>query len=493
MVDVERVNYDKALEGLVLDTRGGDDRATLDDNWTKTMIHGGLGKDRFQVGQIFKSERTAAKASVAPEDEFETQQSTRGFLSNGVSVETTIDGGDDADEFVVFRNMAALDLLGSDGDDTFTVRSFALEGSNDVDVTGGKNADLVQYVANAPVTVHGGDGFDTLRVIGTEFLDRFLITPTEIFGGGRKTIFDTIEKIIVDGAEGDDEFYVLGTLDTDPKIDISLYGGLGSDLFSIAGDTVEVDAGTEGDRPAVVGSHRLSLIQSPLHIDGMGGEGTAGGLGKPVMLPGETSLLPIDGQVQAYTGTGTPLSIDTMTVRTADLEVPKNRELLNDLNDLKGKTLEISRGNGIDRFWLITDVAVGPVTTVLSLLSPGMPAPEWGMPDSASKFYVTHLSRNFFVREEEQLDSVTVFDDGNTAGDVGALSSTTLTGLGMAPAGSTVANHETLEVLLGTGIDTFTVTTARPWAITAVHGGGGGDHITVTGRRRADLAQDGLR
>ena len=51
----------------------------------------------------------------------------------------------------------------------------------------------------------------------------------------------------------------------------------------------------------------------------------------------------------------------------------------------------------------------------------------------------------------------------------------------MSAAGVTYANLETLEVLLGTGNDTFTVTGTAAGAITAVHGGGGGDHIIVTG------------
>ena len=264
------MNYDRALEGLVLETHGGDDRATLDDNWAPTTIRGGSGRDHFQVGQIFKSRRDA-NAGVAPADEFATVESTRGFLSNGVSFPTRIEGGSDNDEFVVFRNKAPVSLLGDAGDDTFTVRSFAAEeGSKTTRVEGGANVDVIEYVANAPVEVDGGDGFDTLRVIGTEFADKYVITAKGIFGGGRQSSYVNIEKLEVDGAEGDDEFYVLST---DSKLHTSLFGGLGSDRFSLAGDTVAVDAGTGPPRPAEVGSHRLNLIQGPLHLDGAGGGG----------------------------------------------------------------------------------------------------------------------------------------------------------------------------------------------------------------------------
>src|SRR5262249_17234864 len=70
--------------------------------------------------------------------------------------------------------------------------------------------------------------------------------------------------------------------------------------------------------------------------------------------------------------------------------------------------------------------------------------------------------------------------DGRTTNDVGALSDTALTGLGMS-VGTTYANLETVEVLLGTGNDTFTISGTAAGAITAVHGGGGDDQIIVTG------------
>jgi Ca2+-binding RTX toxin-like protein len=481
---VERVNYTRGFGGLVLNLGDGDDSATLDDNWAPTTVNGGTGQDHFQVGQIFKSRRDA-QAGVAAQDAFDTDQTTRGFLSKGVSFETTINGEKGNDDFTVFRNTATLNLNGNDGDDTFTVRAFAEEGSTDTNVSGGKDLDLIQYVENARVNVDGGDGTDSLRIIGTEFADRYLITKDGIFGTGLNVGYKNIEKLEVDGAEGDDEFYVLSTgQDVDGTlIDVSIYGGLGNDLFSIAGDSAAVQAGTTM-LPAAVQSHRVNLIQGQLHIDGAGGKGSTGGLGTPVMLPGETNQLASDGAVLAFTGTGTALSADTLTVPTARLlaALPSQPAPHASLTDLIGRTVEISKGPGLGRFWQITDVGadVGG-QTVLALRSPGDPAEEWGLPNATSEFALTHLSRNFFVSEADTVDSLTVFNDGSTTDDTGALSATGLTGLGMAPAGITYANVETMEVLLGTGTDTFAVTGTAAGALTAVHGGGGGDRITVTG------------
>src|SRR5262249_10568176 len=148
--------------------------------------------------------------------------------------------------------------------------------------------------------------------------------------------YTSIEKLEVDGAEGDDEFYVLSTGMKDVNgtpIDVSLFGGLGNDLFSIAGDTPDVQAGT-AVLPAAGQAHWVHLVQGALQIDGAGGEGSAGGLGTPIMLPGETSMLASDGKVLAYSGTGTSLSTDTMRVKTADLQAALSREKLAGLTDL---------------------------------------------------------------------------------------------------------------------------------------------------------------
>ena len=185
--DVERVNYDNALERILVLGGFGDDRFAVDDTAAEVTIDGGIGDDFFQVGQIFRSQRTAADAnvSVTPfDDEFATIETTRGFLSNGISEAMTINGGLGNDTFVVFHNRAVLQLNGEGGDDVFEVRAFALVGSQEpqrerTDLSGGAGADLIQYVVNAPVNIDGGDGFDTVVIIGTEFGDDFVITEDQ--------------------------------------------------------------------------------------------------------------------------------------------------------------------------------------------------------------------------------------------------------------------------------------------------------------------------
>ncbi len=491
-VDVERVNYNLNLENLILETQGGNDTVTVDDNWAVTNIRGGEGNDIFQVGQIFKSQRDAA-AGVAPGDEFETVQTSRGYLSNGVSFTTTIDGNQGNDEFTVYRNVAVLNMNGNEDDDTFTIRSFALEGSTDSNVKAGEGTNTIDYVANAPVNIDGGSGTDTVRVIGTEFADTFVITSTGVFGAGREINFTNIERLDVVGAEGDDTFYVLST---GADIVVGVYGGLGSDSFSIGGDTPLVDGGIdENGNPltfnATEGSHDLSTIQGELIIDGFYPEEDFDtiSLGEPVMLPGETNQLISTGNVVSYSGTGTGSIIDTMVVETADLLAATGVANASELaSALFATTLEISQGNGLRRFWQIRGAVSDTNTglTTLELENPSQPSPLWTLPDANSEYALVNASATFFVDEDNQLDTVTFFNDGTTDGRQGTLTNSTLSDLGMGATVTYGSNFEVVELLLGSGDDTLNIDNTADGTITTVHGGGGNDTITALNRGGVD-------
>ena len=481
---VERINYDKDLELLILETEDGNDTVTLDDNWAVTTIDGGAGEDSFQVGQIYKSERDAAAGVADPQDVFSTIETTRGFLSNGISNPTTIEGGDNNDTFTIFRNLDKLLLKGNDGDDLFIVRSFAEEGSDDtnVDLTDNGGSDTVQYVANAPVDIDGGDGNDTLKVIGTEFADYFLVTDSYIKGAGRTITYTGLEFIEIDAAEGDDVFFIQST---NVNVKTSLFGGLGNDEFHLGGDAVNVDDGTLSISQE--GPHTLLGIDGELILGGFSGSGSTS-LPEPVLLPGESNVLDSVGTVQDFDGTGAGGVEDVMTVLTADLQTyVANDDDLNSLNDLIGFTLEISQGPGLRRFWQIAGVNnLDDGNTELTLLNPAQPAPEWGLPNNTSAFGINHLSVNFFVDEDTTQDAVRVFNDGSSTKDTGTLTDTQLQGLGLSPEHVTYSDMEQFEILLGTGDDTFTVSDTADGMITAVHGGGGDDTITVNGRGGVD-------
>jgi len=238
---VERINY-TGLERIVVNGGAGHDDFAVDDTAAEVTLNGESGNDTFQVGQLFRSERSEEYANVSVDDVFATIQTTRGFLSDGIGAPMTINGGLGNDEFVVFHNKAVLTLNGDQGEDVVEVRAFALTGSQEpqrerTDISGGAGADLVQYAVNAPVNVDGGDGLDKLVVFGTEFGDDFVITEDGVFGAGLTINFVNIELLRVDGAEGDDRFYVKSTSE---KFITELFDGLGSDTFNMSGDTPPV-------------------------------------------------------------------------------------------------------------------------------------------------------------------------------------------------------------------------------------------------------------
>ena len=246
LLGVERFDISEGLNEIIVNGWNGDDRFAFDETVSVVVANGMEGDDVFQIGQLFDTTREEIQSDgggvALLADTFEVARTTKGFLSNGVLLPATCNGGVGKDTFDVLRNKGSIDLNGGDGDDSFIVRAFALDGSLDPDepsdptdanvarVAGGGGADTIQYTFNAPVDIDGGDGFDEVTVVGTEFSDDFVITEEGIFGAGLNIAFSNIERITLITGEGDDEIFVYGT---SAEIDITVFGGLGSDSIEI--------------------------------------------------------------------------------------------------------------------------------------------------------------------------------------------------------------------------------------------------------------------
>ena len=244
---MERVNYDGGINGnLEIEGRDGNDTFVLDDTLAPTTIFGGDGNDTFQIGQVYASPRDGSNPDnglndglglYGTNDYFSTIQTTQGYLSNGISQTATLFGGNGDDSFTVYHNTAELFLFGEADDDTFRVRSFVRVNPNDprapfTNINGGAGADFITYTVDAPVRIDGGDGLDTLVVVGSDFGDTYVVTDKGVFGAGLYVTFQNVEKVTVDGQEGNDIFYVQST---SPDVILELVGGKGSDTFNIGG------------------------------------------------------------------------------------------------------------------------------------------------------------------------------------------------------------------------------------------------------------------
>ncbi len=144
IADVQRINYDTALNGrLSVFGRGGNDAFFVDDTSAITTLDGGAGSDSFQIGQIFGTKRDVAEGAVAPHDTFPVLiATTRGWLSPGISAPLVATGGTGDDQFTVYSNQAELRLEGDDDNDLFVIRAFALAAVCDTDADGDGDCDL---------------------------------------------------------------------------------------------------------------------------------------------------------------------------------------------------------------------------------------------------------------------------------------------------------------------------------------------------------------
>ena len=200
------------------------------------------------------------------EDEYlETLHTTRGCLTNGSSQNTTLYGGIGDDTFTVYNNKAELYLFGDDDDDSFLIRLFILVDPDDpkapfTNINGGQGADFIARPERAPVHIEGGDGYDTLVIIGTEMGEDFVITNDGIFGGGLTLHYAGLEKVVIDAQEGNDTFFIDSTSE---EVEVEVVGGRGSDTFYIG------DSGS--DDPITVQSKSLEghsgLIQHSVNSD----------------------------------------------------------------------------------------------------------------------------------------------------------------------------------------------------------------------------------
>jgi hypothetical protein len=186
----------------------------------------------------------------------------------GASYATTVFGGEDGDTFNVYSDKAVLRLEGEAGNDNFVIRAFIAE--DDILVNGGNDDDHFEYNINAPLSINGGAGFDTVTVLGTERDDNFIITADGIFGAGLAVHVDGVEESLeVDGLEGDDQFFVLGTRD---NVATRVIGGLGSDTFNVASDvTAEVFSQDLDGRSGVIdhGAASTDPHYNQLLVDGI--------------------------------------------------------------------------------------------------------------------------------------------------------------------------------------------------------------------------------
>jgi hypothetical protein len=313
---VEQINYDGALSRLMVFGQGGNDYFASDDVTVATTFDGGAGDNTFQIGQLYGLQRDGSTAlppslgstlggslqpqnifpqvptALTPQDIFGTVATTRGWLSAGNSAPLVAEGGSGNNTFVVYSNQAPLRLEGHGGNNLFEIRAFALAQTDPVtgdiewidpvqmiavprltsgfstaaqtDVRTGQGNNQVEYNINAPVSIDGGNGFNKMVVLGTEFADHIVVTAQAIYGAGLAVSYSHIQVIEIDALEGDDTIDVLSTA---PGVAVRVVGGAGNNTINVAGD-VAGDV-VSRDIAGTSGTINQNIISSDPNYDGV--------------------------------------------------------------------------------------------------------------------------------------------------------------------------------------------------------------------------------
>ncbi len=241
----ERVNYEDTMELLAVTGGTGDDQFFADGTLAEAEFNGGDGADSFSFGQLFGAPRTSMQ--VAPQDEAETVETTDGWLTPGVGALARASGGAGGDRMQVWSNNSPLSLDGNSGDDVFEVRAFELVANGGPDT-------------NAPVTMAGSEGADSLLVVGTDGADTFTISDDRVQGAGLDVTFSGIETLVVDGLGGDDQLTVL---QAPPDRITIVVGGNGVDDI-VAPDGVAAEDDSAGSRWPASGARLPTELDTPL-------------------------------------------------------------------------------------------------------------------------------------------------------------------------------------------------------------------------------------
>ena len=267
--DTAKANRDsvgfKQVTRIMVNTYGGDDAILSNDTASLTIVNMGDGDDEIVVGTVplkpDKGNRTLEYPEGVPVADTEN-------MSNGNSAPLFVLGEGQNDRFEVNHNRGKLWLHGGNGNDRFLLKTFLVlrenadnpdEVTNLASLFGGAGMNRYDYLQNAPVYINGGNGMDTLVVVGTPIGDIFVITDTYVAGAGRIVTYKGIESLEVDGGGGDDEIYILST---SPTLEITVDGGSGDDKIHIGGNPPPIVF----DPPAYTYTPPPTYIQLPPEV-----------------------------------------------------------------------------------------------------------------------------------------------------------------------------------------------------------------------------------
>ncbi|MBS0265809.1 MAG: VCBS repeat-containing protein, partial [Planctomycetes bacterium] len=437
---------------------------------------------------------------------------------------TTISTGDDDDTVLVAKTTGALNVFTEAGSDTIQVRAIAATTT----INTGEGNDVVNVGSLAPLTngtltgiaallqLTGSADGDTLNVdaTGDSIPDTGTLTRSNLTGLGmaRGIVYNTFETINISLGQFADHF----TIESTPEqATVTLNAGDGDDtidVLSIDGPTI-VNTGDGSNqvhvtpveyKPILTPSNALQYISSInglLTVNGGSQAGKADVLTfeslHPAFDPDLIKGTPLEAlQTAAFTamepgtltnntlqGLQMPLGIVYSGFETFDITLLSAGAIeFNILSTHTGATsLTTDVADDVINVRSISGAttlhaAAGSDTINVGSLATG----TRDNPSQNSGGNVNNIAALLTVNGDEPAvgsDVLNVDDTGDSAANVGNLTSTSVTGLGMG--GSiTYATIETLNIGLGSGGDTFTIASTHA-GVTNLNTNAGADIVNV--------------
>ena len=483
---------------------------------TTTFVNGGPGNDTVRVGPGASVDGIAGRLVVNGDGESDTLQvddleptvPETMYLTSSRIWGLGMPGSSETDNGITYGGIETLNIQLGARADTVNVRSTASGATTSI-FTGTTAANVVNVGSLAGagqgnvngiagrLVITGQSAADTLNVdeTGETTGNTGFLTSTRIWGLGMpgSTLTDngitygSIESLNIVLGSGADEFTILST-HTAPT---SLKTGTGDDRVAVRTISGQTSIDTQDGSDTV----NVGSLSSPAGTSGNIG-GNVDGIQAALVIEGSTptsgsDVLNVDesGELDANDGTLTSTTLTGLQMAPAGITYSGFEHLniwLGSASDTftvvstHVGTTDLKTGDGGDFVAVrsiagVTTVDAGAgsdTVNVGSLSTPTATGNGGGNVDAIQSALVVIGS----VQSGGGIDRLNVDDSGDTSSNDGVLTSTTITGLDMAPGGITYSGFEDLNIWLGTGGDRFFVDSTHA-ATTQLYAGNGTEAV----------------
>jgi len=476
----------------------GANRFTVNGNGGTLALTGGTGSDTFVVNG---NSATLTANGGAGDD---------AFTVNALSSPATLNGGAGNDSFTVNAPLTAslavngggdagdlLTINGTTGNDSFTVTGSTVSGVGaliNYNVTnlaingvGGNDTFFIDSTTTGTTWIncatHGNDTFNVQATIGPLYLSGSVVggnvfnlgSLAPLTGG---TLASLAGPVFIAGGSNtvnlDDSGDALGGTGTLTATMLTGFGmGAGITYSGVVALNIRLGSGNDifnvrSTNATTVTALNTGAGANTVNVGSLmpaGGGMVDGVQGALLIIGGGNDTLNVDdtGSTAAVTGTMTATALTGLGLGAGGISF-SGLAVLNLNLGAGNDTINVHGTNAAT----VTTLNTGLGTNTVNL---GSVAPATGG--------VVAGIQGALISVGSGSDALNVDNTGSSVAWLGTLTATTLTGLGMGAGGVTYSGLATLNVNLGPGNDTFTVTGITNSTLTAIDGGLGGNNAIL--------------